>query len=339
MANVAAASTLSFNNALNLNGNDLTLSGAGTANINNVLIDGGGMVNLNAGTLGGGGEISANVDNSGGTVAPGNSPGILTIDGNYTQGASGTLALEIGGLVPGEDHDKLAITGTADLNGTVAVELTGGFTPANNDTFDVLDFDSFTDSGFQFDFSSAMGDGAWDTSLFSTAGSLCFGSCPGGTDFDGSGFWDLPDLNLVLFNWQQDEASLPVEWLNQRPDTVGLESLNLVLFNWQQASSLAVVPEPATMVVFVVGAVLICGCTRTRRNRVPAANRTHQYSGMLFSLAILALVVSRADAALRITAIQSADFFVDFHRLGYRHRRRFARSDSNLRGTTAARRL
>ena len=135
VVDVAAASTLTFNNALNLNGNELSLAGAGTANVNSVLHAGGGTVNLNAGTLGGGGEVGGSVNNSFGTVAPGSSPGILTIDGNYTQGAGGTLALEIGGLVPGEDHDKLAVTGTADLNGTVAVELTGGFTPANNDTF------------------------------------------------------------------------------------------------------------------------------------------------------------------------------------------------------------
>jgi len=72
-------------------------------------------------------------------------------------------------------------------------------------------------------------------------------------DFDNSGTWDLPDLNLVLFNWQQNEASLPVEWVNLRPATVGLESLNMVLFNWQQPSSLAVVPEPAGLALLLLG--------------------------------------------------------------------------------------
>jgi len=56
-------------------------------------------------------------------------------------------------------------------------------------------------------------------------------------DFDDGGFWDLADLNLVLFNWQQSEANLPQEWINQRPATVGLDSLNLVLFNWQPDKS------------------------------------------------------------------------------------------------------
>jgi len=73
------------------------------------------------------------------------------------------------------------------------------------------------------------------------------------TDFDNSGTWNLDDLNLVLFNWQELEADLPVEWVNQRPAEVGLDQLNNVLFNWQQPSSLAVVPEPAGLALLLLG--------------------------------------------------------------------------------------
>jgi len=256
-ANISSGATVEFNNRLDLNSNTLTKTGAGTLAINNNVLTGVGTVNCQQGTCGGTGTVSGDLNNNGGTVSPGNSPGILTVDGNYTQNSGGTLALEIGGLTPGQEHDKLVVTGTADLNGTVAVELIDGFTPANEDQFDMLDFAAFTDSGYVFDFSAAMDAGSWDTSLFETAGTLCFGTCVGGmpTDFDDSGFWDLPDLNLVLFNWQQNQASLPVEWVNQRPDTVGLSSLNMVLFNWQQAStSLAAVPEPSALVLFVLAA-------------------------------------------------------------------------------------
>jgi len=87
------------------------------------------------------------------------------------------------------------------------------------------------------------------------------------TDFDNSGFWDLPDLNLVLFNWQQNEVDLPTAWMNQRPGTVGLESLNMVLFNWQQASSLAVVPEPAAGLGASLGLLVAVFCLNRRRRR------------------------------------------------------------------------
>ena len=43
-ADVATGSTLSFNNALNLNGNNLAKTGAGTLLINNALNSGGGTV-------------------------------------------------------------------------------------------------------------------------------------------------------------------------------------------------------------------------------------------------------------------------------------------------------
>ena len=41
---------------------------------------------LTGGVLGGDGTVIANVSNTGGTVAPGASPGTLTINGDYTQG-------------------------------------------------------------------------------------------------------------------------------------------------------------------------------------------------------------------------------------------------------------
>ena len=91
-------------------------------------------------------------------------------------------------------------------------------------------------------------------------------------DFNDSGVWDLPDLNLVLFNWQLPAADLPVElcfpecWVNQRPDTVGLDSLNLVLFNWQLPStSIAAVPEPSTVLCASIGLLSVICLNRWRR--------------------------------------------------------------------------
>ncbi len=84
---------------------------------------------LNAGaTLKGIGTISGNVTNSAGTVSPGNSPGALTVDGNYIQGADGALVLEIQGISTGE-FDQLKITGKATLAGklTISPPLPGSF--------------------------------------------------------------------------------------------------------------------------------------------------------------------------------------------------------------------
>jgi hypothetical protein len=257
---VASGATVTFNNQLGLGGNTLDKIGDGTMRINNVLGSGGGTVNCLAGTCSGNGTISGNLANTSGTVAPGNSPGILTVDGDFTQGSAGTLALEIGGLIPGEEHDKLVVNGIATLDGTLDVTLINGFTLAGDMLFDVLDFNSVVNDFSTFNLPPGL---VWDVS----DGSLCFGTCTGGglTDYDNDGTWGLGDLNLVLFNWNEDGATLPAAWINSRPSAgtlVGLPELNQVLFSWGQPGALATVPEPGTLVL-LLGLVAFA---KTRRN-------------------------------------------------------------------------
>lgn len=77
-------------------------------------------LNVTGGTVMGTGHIDGTVNNTSGTVAAGNSPGTLTINGTYTQGAAGTLAVEINGKTAGQ-FDLLDVNGTANLDGTIAV--------------------------------------------------------------------------------------------------------------------------------------------------------------------------------------------------------------------------
>ena len=93
---------------------------------------------LSGGTLKGTGTVNANVNNSAGTVSPGLSPGILTISGNYTQGASGVLDMEIGGTTPGVQYDQLVVTGNAFLGGTLNTTLINAFVPAASDAFTLV---------------------------------------------------------------------------------------------------------------------------------------------------------------------------------------------------------
>jgi hypothetical protein len=89
------------------------------------------------GELTGGGTVQGSVGN-GGAVRPGSSQGVLTIFGNYTQTATGVLAVEIGGLAPGAGYDRLFVTGLTTLDGTLAVQAVNGFLPNFGDTFDVV---------------------------------------------------------------------------------------------------------------------------------------------------------------------------------------------------------
>ena len=98
-----------------------------------------GAVTLNGGTLGGSGTVEGSLTNTGGTVAPGgSSPGILTVVGPYTQGAGGTLQIEIDGLTVGTEYDRLAVTGAASLDGTLAIVTGAAFDPPVAAGFTIL---------------------------------------------------------------------------------------------------------------------------------------------------------------------------------------------------------
>ena len=89
-----------------------------------------GTLELSGGTLNGTGTVKGDVQNDDGIVAPGKSPGILTVDGNFTQAAGGTLAIEIGGTTPGTGADRLVVTGIATMGGTLALTTINSFVPS-----------------------------------------------------------------------------------------------------------------------------------------------------------------------------------------------------------------
>ncbi|MGH9456052.1 MAG: beta strand repeat-containing protein, partial [Thermoanaerobaculia bacterium] len=113
--------------------------GAGTAVTTTSTFD------LQGGLLLGDGTIVGDVLNSGATVSPGASPGVLTIDGDYAQGSSGSLGVELSGTAAGE-FDQLIITGTATLGGTLNVALVPPFYPADGDAFRIMTFGSVAPS-------------------------------------------------------------------------------------------------------------------------------------------------------------------------------------------------
>lgn len=107
------------------------------------------------------------LSNTGGTLSPGNSPGTTNISGDYSQDATSSLLIELGGTgVAGTVYDLVAITGDANLAGDLEVALWDGFTPTENDTFDVLTASTILDNGL--DLTGASG---FTYSILGSAGS------------------------------------------------------------------------------------------------------------------------------------------------------------------------
>jgi autotransporter-associated beta strand protein len=86
-----------------------------------------------AGTLAGHGTIGGSVANSaGGTVAPGGTIGTLSVSGNYAQGSSSTLSIEVSPTAA----SRLNVTGTATLAGTLKLVYDPGV--YSRKTYDIL---------------------------------------------------------------------------------------------------------------------------------------------------------------------------------------------------------
>ena len=96
-------------------------------------------MNINGGSLSGPGTVKGNLTNAG-EVDLGSAAGTLTINGNYTQTAAGTLTLKIGGTTAGSQFDQVNISGTATLGGTLNVSLSNGFGPSFGQEFPVIQF-------------------------------------------------------------------------------------------------------------------------------------------------------------------------------------------------------
>ena len=74
----------------------------------------------------GSGPIPGQVENRGGTIAPGNGVGELTINGRFANGPAATLAFELGGTSAGQ-YDKISVVGDVTLDGMLAVSLVDSF--------------------------------------------------------------------------------------------------------------------------------------------------------------------------------------------------------------------
>jgi len=132
-----------------------------TINLGGGTLDPGDTLILDAGdSLIGSGTLDSNLVNAG-TVSPGASPGIITVDGDYTQESLGTLAIELGGTTAGTDYDQLVVTGVATLDGTLDASLIPGFTPSAGQNFTIMTYASHTGEFDTLNLPSLSGDLEW----------------------------------------------------------------------------------------------------------------------------------------------------------------------------------
>ncbi len=125
--------TLTAANAPPVGGNHIHLDGT------NVQVTDDELVLRPGDRLSGTGIIYVPVVVAGGTIAPGNSPGVVTLENEVTFTTDAATIIDIannGG--PGVGHDQIVVSGDLTLGGTLDIDLLGGFTPAVNDLYTIM---------------------------------------------------------------------------------------------------------------------------------------------------------------------------------------------------------
>lgn len=202
------------------------------------------------GTLGGDGAEGPGDVFLDGTLAPGQSPGLMRFGGDLTLSRVATTQMELAGYAPGVQYDQVAVAGRLALAGVLQVRLLDAFEPAIGDQFEVLSFGEVAGEFDAFDLAEMPGPLVWATSRLGVDGRLHVVSTIAG-DANGDGKNDLADFNLLKTNFNVAGA----DWSMGDFDLDGqvtLSDFNILKENFNTGVA---APEP--------GALALCGLAAT----------------------------------------------------------------------------
>ncbi len=207
------------------------------------------------GELTGHGTLAGTVTNEG-TISPGASPGVLSIDGDYTQSSTGLLHIEIASPT---SYDQLVVSGDVTLSGALSVSFLDGFVPTQGQTFSIF--------GDQFDAIT----GAFESVVFPTFNGLTFDVAqsassislqvvPSVGDFNHDGFVNAADYII----WRKGIGVAPTQdnynlWRAHFGQTTGsgagaTGSAGTHAQRWSASSS---IPEPGRLALAAVGLIVL----------------------------------------------------------------------------------
>jgi len=126
--------TVKENCSLQIKGDD-TLDGSMALEKNSIAVNS--QLTHVQGVLTGNGTWKGDLTVVDGLVAPGMPAGTLSVAGQVIMQEAGTLEIELGGSGP-TAYDRMVVSRAAQLGGTLAVKLIGGFKPVVRDHFDIL---------------------------------------------------------------------------------------------------------------------------------------------------------------------------------------------------------
>jgi hypothetical protein len=210
----------------------------------------GGLLTGQGTIITGSGPIPGQLENRGGTVAPGNGIGTLTIDGRFASGHAATMAFEIGGVAAGQ-FDLINVIGDIAVDGTLVVSLVNPFTPSVNNSFTILTATGKLAGSFD---QLQLPDGInWKVNYNADNLELVVGD-PGDFNFDGA----VDGADYVVWRKNGWGPLNYAAWRSNFGATYGSGS------GFEGGS----VPEPAAIVML---SLFVCGLALTRRRVIRPA--------------------------------------------------------------------
>jgi hypothetical protein len=201
-----------------------------------------------------------------GSMEVGDSAGIADVRGIVTLSSTSAVIEELEGTALGA-YDRLEITESAALDGSLRVVFGRAFVPMVGDFFDIIEADLGVSGAFSSVLFPAIPNAGMGIQYNPTTARLLVGLI-GDLNFDG--FVGIEDLNIVLGGWNGN-VNAGVWGLGDPSGDgfVGIEDLNTVLGNWNAgippaAQASGTVPEPGTLSLLALSSAIVCRRRRVR---------------------------------------------------------------------------
>ncbi|HJQ81727.1 MAG TPA: hypothetical protein VJ828_17315, partial [Lacipirellulaceae bacterium] len=175
-----------------------------------------------------------------------------TVAGDYAQN-SGALAIE---LASPSSFDKLVVSGTLMLGGTLSVSLLDGFTPAAGATFDILDWGTLAGTFSTLQLPPLTGSLQWNTTQLYTNGLLAVAGAGLPGDYNLNGKVDAADYIVWRKTLGQTGSGLRAD--GDGDGMIDAGDYDVWRMNFDEsaggaAATSLIVPEPDTVLSLAIG--------------------------------------------------------------------------------------
>lgn len=203
---------------------------------------------------------------SGGYIAPGLSPGQLSVTGDVEIDPGGVLEIEVAGLSAGDQYDVLSVGGDLTVEGEVLLSFIDGYAPRQGDVVEFFAVEGVTNletasfailnlaKGFEYELApSAAG---YQLTALNDA-QFRFAA-----DFNFDDAVDLTDFNVLKSNFGLADATQDEGDAN---DDGTVDLIDFTLLKGQFGASVAV-PEPSSLGIAAICALTLAARSLRREN-------------------------------------------------------------------------